>query len=126
MGIAKRHDGDDFNSTCAGLVERHLTNRGIAVSTASAITLEIFSELRSHFGGQTLYFPCGRVDASERAAEIHHQWQQGKTTREMAAEYGVTEYWVWRLLARERTRLQQIRQAVERAHPSKHSRNSSP
>ena len=126
MGIAKRHDGDDFSSTCAALVGRCLTSRGIAGSTANAVVLEVFSELRGHFGGQTLYFPCGRVDASERAAEIHHQWQHGKTTREMATEYGVTEYWVWRLLARERTRLQQIRQTVERAHPSKHSRNYSP
>lgn len=121
MNRAKRRDGDDWCSTCAALIERRLTSGGMARSAASAVALEVFSELRGHFGGQTLYFPCGRVDASERAAEVHSKWQQGTTTVEIAAEYGVTEYWVWRLLARERHRLQQIRQTVERAHPSKHS-----
>lgn len=96
---------------CGALVERAFAAGGMPRRSASERALRLMEEMRSHFGGSTLYFAkMSRPDAEEHAAEVLAAWSEGTSIPEIAQRRGWTERYVYKLLAKERARLAGIRQ----------------
>ena len=113
--------GNEFLALCANLIDQACQAAGMAKRTAAETALRVMKDAQQQFGGDSIYFPRGRTEVDERAAEVHAMWQAGAAIDEIAERYSYTPRWVYSLLGRERARLRNIRRTVESAHPSLHS-----
>jgi Mor family transcriptional regulator len=113
-----KKSGHEFLAFCAAIIEQQLQAAGLTSRRASETALRVMDEARQFFGGDSIYFPKGRPDADERAAEVHALWQGGATVADIAARFNCTTRWVYSLLGRERARLSSIR-AQSKRHASK-------
>ena len=74
---------------------------GIMGQIAELIGLEATLKLAQTFGGANLYIPKpDLLLASMRDRRIRDEYRQGKTVRELALRYNLSESWVREVLAK--------------------------
>ena len=97
---------------------------GIEERKASEVAVETMLRIRTEFGGQQLYFPMGAMQAhDEKADAIYDKFMKGSSIEELAAEFGHSIQWIYRLIADVRAKKKAEREAErEAASANEHER----
>ena len=97
---------------------------GIEERKASEVAVETMLRIRTEFGGQQLYFPMGAMQAhDEKADAIYDKFMKGSSIDELAAEFGHSVQWIYRLIADVRAKKKAEREAErEAARANEHER----
>ena len=74
-----------------GIVVAALVDRGDDVGKALSAAVDIVERVRGAWGGQKIYIPTGKsIETEKMRREVLARWN-GKNTRELCDELGVTE-----------------------------------
>lgn len=74
-----------------GIVAASLVDDGLDIDRANTVSWKVVERVRGAWGGQKIYIPTGKaVETEKMRREVLARWN-GKNTRELCEELGVTE-----------------------------------
>ncbi|MEG6631208.1 Mor transcription activator family protein [Pseudomonas aeruginosa] len=89
-------------------------------ATVSKATLDFMDWIRTHLGGQQVYFPRElQVDKAEQFAEIYDKHFHGTSIQDLVLEYKVSTQAIYRAIASEREKRRLERDALEQERLSR-------
>ena len=118
-GMARTgRDGHELLGSLSVTLARRLGEIGVDPREANGVAIQVFADLKRHFGRETIYIPSGRMPVLQRAGDARAMWIAGKTVREIARALGCTQQWTYKLLGLELARLRAAEDARDTLSPN--------